>query len=638
MPRINMLDKSIFELIAAGEVVERPASVVKELAENSIDAGATTITAEIKNGGITYIRITDNGCGIYHDDVRKAFTSHATSKVRTAEDLDSIFTLGFRGEALASVAAVSKVQLLTKSPEEELGTCYEISGSQETKYEAAGCPDGTTIVVRDLFYNTPARMKFLKKDVSEANAVADVIDKLALSHPEISFRFIRDGKQTLFTPGDSKLLSAIYSVYGKQFSDTLIETDYELDGVGVKGYVCKPINSRATRAMQIFFLNGRYIKSRSCIASLENAYKNSIMVGKFPACVLNITVPAHSVDVNVHPTKTEVRFSDERKVYGAVYYAVKSALENFDTAPKLDVTKPVLRASQTASQLHMTEEKPAAARATPKRDFWSNIPAAQYSSLEKVSSTKEENPFIQNEQEPDLLSGKVFKKQKSFEKSEQKSILPQDVPAQQENEPEQQTTVKISGEMPKAPLRIIGEAFKTYILCEYDGKLCMIDKHAAHERIIFNRLKKSDITKTKQVLLSPITLALGKKEYDTVISNLDVFEKSGFTVEDFGNGTVIVRECPMFFDASEAQDIILEICQNLISGKTDTAPDKIDVILHTTACKAAIKAGNKNSLQELEKLANEVISDDEVRYCPHGRPVMIEITKYELEKQFHRIQ
>ncbi|MCM1545228.1 MAG: DNA mismatch repair endonuclease MutL, partial [Ruminococcus sp.] len=289
MPRINLLPKNISELIAAGEVVERPASVVKELVENSIDAGASTITVEIRRGGITYIRITDNGCGIYNADVPKAFLSHATSKVQTADDLESIFTLGFRGEALASVAAVSKVEMFTKSPDEQNGTGYEVQGGEQTRYETAGCPNGTTIVVRDLFYNTPARMKFLKKDVSEANAVADVVDKLALSHPEISFRFIRDNKQTLLTPGDSKLISAVYAVYGKQFDDGLIETEYQLDEIKVSGLICKPLASRASRAMQVFFLNGRYIKSRSCTASLENAYKNSIMVGKFPGCVLNIT-------------------------------------------------------------------------------------------------------------------------------------------------------------------------------------------------------------------------------------------------------------------------------------------------------------------------------------------------------------
>lgn len=638
MPKINILPKSIAQLIAAGEVVERPASVVKELLENSIDAGATAVTVEIKNGGITYIRITDNGCGISHDDVPKAFISHATSKISTAHDLDSIFTLGFRGEALASIAAVSHMQMLTKSPSEQFGTSYAVSGGEEEEYETAGCPDGTTIVVRDLFYNTPARMKFLKKDVSEANAVADVVDKLALSHPEVSFRFIRDSRQTLLTPGDSKLLSAIYSVCSKDFAQTLVPADYELDGVKVSGYVCKPINSRPTRAMQIFFLNGRYIKSRACAASLENAYKNQIMVGKFPACVLNITVAPNAVDVNVHPTKTEVRFSDERKIYSAVYYAVKSALDAYDSAPEIDVTKPVMRAAEKGKQLHLAQNETEAS--APKNEsFWQSMPSAAYRSRPKVSAVQPENPFLAEQDEPDLLKNAKFS---SFEKTQpacgvepkrEREFAPLKEPIQSAK-----PQVVLTEEEPKKPLRIIGEAFKTYIICEYDSKLCLIDKHAAHERIIFNRLKKGDVTKNRQVLLDSTAITLGKKEYDAVISNLDVFEKAGFSIEDFGNGMVVIRESPMFFDPMSAQDIMLEICANLLCGKTDTSSDKIDMILHTTACKAAIKAGNNNSLYELEKLAKDVIEDDEVRYCPHGRPVMIELSEYDLEKQFHRIQ
>lgn len=638
MPKINVLPKSIAQLIAAGEVVERPASVVKELLENSIDAGPTAITAEIKNGGITYIRITDNGCGIAHDDVPKAFISHATSKITTADDLNSIFTLGFRGEALASIAAVSHMQMLTKSPDEQFGTSFSMSGGEQEEYETAGCPDGTTIVVRDLFYNTPARMKFLKKDVSEANAVADVVDKLALSHPEISFRFIRDSRQTLLTPGDSKLLSAIYSVCSKDFAQTLIEVDYELDAVKVSGYVCKPINSRQTRAMQIFFLNGRYIKSRACASSLENAYKNQIMVGKFPACVLNITVAPSVVDVNVHPTKTEVRFSDERKIYSAVYYAVRSALENFDSAPKMDVSKPVMRAAQKGTQLHLVQKDSVS---VPKNEnFWQSMPSSEYKSQPKVSSVSGENPFLAESDEPDLLKGANLSSQKKFTPplQSEKTTVEKSALSNERQEPFETPKVVLSESEQKKPLRIIGEAFKTYIICEYDKKLCLIDKHAAHERIIFNRLKKGDVTKNRQVLLDSSAITLGKKEYDAVISNLDVFKKAGFEIEDFGNGMVVIRESPMFFDPLSAQDVMLEICANLLNGKTDASSDKIDMILHTTACKAAIKAGNNNSLCELEKLANDVLNDDEVRYCPHGRPVMIELSEYDLEKQFHRIQ
>ncbi len=639
MARINLLPKNIYDLIAAGEVVERPASVVKELVENSIDAGASTVTVEIRHGGITYIRITDNGCGIYAEDVPKAFFSHATSKIKSADDLNSIFTLGFRGEALASVAAVSRVELFTKSTDEESGTSYVIEGGEQRKYEPAGCPNGTTIVVRDLFFNTPARMKFLKKDVSEANAVADVVDKLALSHPEISFRFIRDNKQTLLTPGDSKLISAVYAVYGKQFAEGLIETKYELDGIKVEGLICKPICARASRSMQIFFLNSRYIKSRSCIASLENAYKNSVMVGKFPSCVLNITVPGNAVDVNVHPAKTEVRFSDERRIYSAVYYAAKSALGEFDTRVQMDLGKIARKAETPSVQLQMVESESSQSaevrrKAEPKKDFWNNITLSDFKRENTVASPKTPNIYLKENDEPDLVSSYnkgVDRRVQSVTSTEQPE---ENIPLQEEKTAE---PIIITDEPQKPQLKIIGEAFKTYIICEYDGKLCIIDKHAAHERIIFNRLKKQHC-ENSQVLLVPITVTMGKNEYATVIDNLDIYKQSGFLVEDFGQGTVIIRECPMMIDPSQAQDTVLEIASNLVSNKTDVQSDKIDMIFHLTACKAAIKAGNNNNADELKRLAEQVFSDNDVRYCPHGRPVLIEVTRYELEKQFGRIQ
>lgn len=661
MARINVLPKNIAELIAAGEVVERPASVIKELVENSIDAGSTVITVEIKNGGVTYMRVTDNGHGIYHEDVPKAFISHATSKVSTAEDLNSIFTLGFRGEALASVAAVSKTEILTKTTDEEFGTSYVIEGGEEITYDFAGCPDGTTIVVRDLFFNTPARMKFLKKDVSEANAVADLLDKLALSHPEISFRFIRDGKQAMITPGDSKLMSAVYAVFGKSFAETLIETDYELDGIKVKGLVCKPVNARASRAMQFFFLNGRYIKSKACIASLENAYKNSMMIGKFPACVLNLTVPLHTVDVNVHPTKTEVRFSDERKIYSSVYYAVKTAIENADTRPKLDLTKVVQKAAVKGVQLQMEEKKAEflpEVKSEPKKDFWSKMTSEAFKSDTFVASP--ENGNIPNviEDEPDLI-GNIYKSDtvtsvtvtkdnniditKEIEQSVIDNIIEDETKTEKANEVKpvatsvDNTDIVIKEDVSKS-VRYIGEAFKTYILCEFDGKLCLIDKHAAHERIIYNRLKNEISVNNSQILLSSGAVSLSKNEYNAVIENLDVFEKSGFIIEDFGEGTIIIRECPMLCDPHDAQDVVTEIAGNLISGKTDTTSEKIDMMLHTAACKAAIKAGNTNSSYELQRLAEQVLLEDDIRYCPHGRPVLIELSKYDIEKQFKRIQ
>lgn len=687
MAKINILPKHIAELIAAGEVVERPASVVKELMENSIDAGATAITLEIKNGGVTYIRITDNGCGIEKEDVPNAFVSHATSKISDENDLNSIFTLGFRGEALASIAAVSRTEILTKSAAQDSGTAYAVSGGVPVKYESAGCPDGTTIIVRDLFYNTPARMKFLKKDVSEANAVAEVVDRIALSHPEISIRFIREGKQALITPGDGKLISAIYSVFGKVFADSLLPVNYELDGIKIEGYTCKPHSARPSRSMQYIYLNNRYIKSRSCVASMENAYKNSVMVGKFPSCVLNITVPPHTVDVNVHPAKTEVRFSDERRVSSAVYYAVKSAIEELDKAPQVDLSrlnKLTQKAMPEAVQITMQEvSQPSQSSVTiptqpvkiePKaknytknspRDFWNKMTSSEFQST--VSQPQIENPFIKESDEPDLVSS--FKK-KQKEESRVQEIHLKEKPAYNAPEVREEKSTPVAAtskivvkdevvapitpvlteekvefravkekELPPKPLRLLGEAFKTYIICEYDGKLCLIDKHAAHERIIYNKIKKSaSENQASQVLLSPVTVTLSKAEYDTVISNLEAFSKAGFLVEDFGSGVVIVRETPMLVSPDETEDTIVEMAKYFSENRTVTEPEKIDRIHHTAACKAAIKAGYKNSTAEMKTLAEQVLYDENVRYCPHGRPVLIELSKYELEKQFGRIQ
>ena len=652
MAEIQILPKHIAELIAAGEVVERPASVVKELLENAIDAGASAVTVEIRNGGVSYIRVTDNGCGIAREDVPKAFLSHATSKLKTARDLDAILTLGFRGEALASVSAVSRVELLTRRSGEETGTSYMIAGGEQQRYETAGCPLGTTIVVRDLFYNTPARMKFLKKDVSEANAVADVVERLALSHPEISFRFIREGRQTLITPGDSKLLSVIYAVFGRIFAEGLLPVSYSLDGVEVSGYVSRPTSARPSRSMQYFFLNNRTIRSRAIAASMENAYKNIIMIGKFPACVLHISVPAQFVDVNVHPAKTEVRFSDERRVSACVYYAVRSAVETDETRPKVDLNKVAQKTQKTAHQLQMveTDSLPTA----PKKNdaFFETMSAQQFRARESkggnaqrkaaspsaapakslqpsfrnaaVSAPQQNNPFHAESDEPDLIG--AFRKKK------------QAAPTQNP-EPKQETpAVVITEQSAPRPLRLIGEAFKTYILCEYNGKLCIIDKHAAHERVIFNKLKASKKEDARQVLLAPVRISLSKEEYTVILDNLETFELCGFLIEDFGNNCVVARECPMLLALDDVQDVVLEIADNLLQHKTDIQAEKMNRIYETAACKAAIKAGNKNSTAELKALAEKVLYSNDVRYCPHGRPVLIEMSSYDLEKQFGRIQ
>lgn len=493
--KINVLPKHIADLIAAGEVVERPASVIKELIENSIDAGATDITVEIKRGGITYMRVTDNGCGIEREDVKKAFLSHATSKIVTEKDLAAIGTLGFRGEALASIAAVAKVEILTRTRDSDIGTAYKISGSAEVELLDAGCPVGTTVIVRDIFFNTPARMKFLKKDVTEGNSVAGVVDRIALSHPKISIRFIRDDKQQLVTPGNGDLLTTVYSVFGKDFKDSLIPTKYELNGIKIDGLISLPVLSRGNRAMQFFFLNGRFVKSITAQAALEQAYKNAIMVGRFPACVLNIYVPLEAVDVNVHPAKTEVRFENEKMIFDAVYYAVKSALQEKDKPTKLDFAK-LEATKQTIFKEEPTPEQ-LTIPALPKRnsDFWQTELPKEYKKRKMEEGTTKAEPAIQAPVEEQLKTEPV--KEEQAEETATEPIL---------------------------EYRIIGEAFKTYILVEFEGKILLIDKHAAHERMLFEKLKE-ETEVSSQMLLSPLTITLSKKEYSALLNERETLKK-----------------------------------------------------------------------------------------------------------------
>ena len=655
MPKINVLPKHIADLIAAGEVVERPSSVVKEAVENSIDAGATIITVEIQHGGITYIRITDNGCGILRDDIRNAFVSHATSKIATADDLNAIGTLGFRGEALASVSAVSKVEVLTKSAEENAGTHYRIEGGEEILLDEAGCPDGTTLIVRDLFFNTPARMKFLKKDVSEANAVASVIDRVALSHPEISFRFIRDGKETLLTPGDGKLLSAIYAVFGKEFANSLIEIDYSLNGVHAKGYISKPVYSRANRNMQMFFLNSRLVKTQTGSVALTESYKNSIMAGKFPACVINLTVPNEMVDVNVHPSKLEVRFANEKAVYDCIYYGVKNALNKETERPQVNLdkifstpkfAKPQVFTPIEAEQIKFKPQKEEI-KITPKKEEIKVIPVV--SEKEEVKLTYQDKIFDIPETAKKVSTEVYVAQPEVVYAVEEKEELIKEEPPQTKitfyNPPEtveiKEETVVVTEEKEEIQIpdfKIIGEAFKTYIFVECEGKLMIIDKHAAHERMIYNELKNSTNGIFMQSLMIPVTVTLSKEEYDAVINNLETLEKAGFSVESFGSSTVIVRECPSVIELGDIENILTETATYLMENKNDLINEKLDWIFHSSACRAAIKAGDKTDRFELEKFTAKLLGDEDVRYCPHGRPVLAELTKRELEKFFGRIQ
>ncbi len=646
MAKINVLPKHIADLIAAGEVVERPASVVKELMENSIDAGATSLTVEIKRGGITYIRITDNGSGIERDDIRNAFKSHATSKILDENDLNGIGTLGFRGEALASIAAVSKVDVLTRTPDEEIGTAYKIEGSEETAIEDAGCPVGTTIVVRDLFFNTPARMKFLKKDVTEGNAVAGVVDRIALSHPEVSVRFIRDDKQQLVTPGNGNLSACTYAVFGKDFTGGLVETSYELDGIRVSGFISRPVASRSNRSMQFFFLNGRLVKSVTAVAALEQAYKNSIMVGKFPACVLNIHAPLECVDVNVHPAKTEVRFENEKRIFDAVYYAAKSALEEKDKPSRLDLAKMNLK-NQTPFKADEGEQ--ISFKKNP--DFWSKELPKEWKKVENPTPVSTSKPApVQTQPKPEPPKPFIPTDRKSVEVPNPK---PTEMPARAQkpdeppapiNTPPVQPKEKPMPEIPTTEIptneipdfKLIGEAFNTYILVECEGKILLIDKHAAHERMLYEQIKAENADMRSQVLLEPITVTLSKEEYSIILLNKELLEDSGYVIDDFGSGCIVIRECPVALIGEDLKSIIEEIAGHLLSSNAPV-PEKLDWIFHNTACRAAIKGGDNTTLYELEKFVGKLLATPEIRYCPHGRPVLVEMSRNDLEKQFGRI-
>jgi DNA mismatch repair protein MutL len=656
MSKIKVLPKEIAELIAAGEVVERPASVIKELMENAIDAGSSSVTVEIKNGGITYIRVTDNGCGISREDIRTAFISHATSKISTRDDLYAIGTLGFRGEALASIAAVSNVEVLTRTTEEETGTRYCISAGEETLVDDAGCPLGTTIVVRDLFFNTPARMKFLKKDVSEANAVAGIVDKIALSNPDVSIRFIREGKSALFTSGSGDLKTAAYEIFGKDFADGLIEADYSFESVKISGLVSKPTKSRPNRNMQFFFVNGRLVKSGTASAALSEAYKNSIMVGKFPYCVLNITTAPGLVDVNVHPAKIEVRFANERTVFSAVYYAAKNALEHRDEAPKVTIP----RTAQTelfepvrpkTEQMRLPEKQP---------DFWNRMSSSEYRSAQQPEKPTYQQPAAREDiitvaspdkkpenadSEPStiqhFLDAQRAKKEETAaieadirpELSEKAATLSDEKP----EETARALDTAVDEKPAELPVTVIGEAFKTYIIVQQGESIFLVDKHAAHERMLFNELVKNDSKRSTQMLLTPITVTLSKEEYSSVLDNLDMLMQAGFAVEDFGYSVVIVRECPMEISADEVADVVAELAGYLVENRQKLISEKKEWLFSLMACKAAIKGGMYTTEYERELFIKRLFASPEIRYCPHGRPVMIEITRRELEKNFGRV-
>ena len=691
MAQIHVLDKHTAELIAAGEVVERPASVAKELLENAIDAGATQISLSIMRGGIQQLQISDNGSGIEAESIENAFVRHATSKITTADDLTHIHTLGFRGEALASIASVARVELLTKTDADEFAYCYRIEGGEALGLEPGARGRGTTITVNDLFYNTPARMKFLKKDVSEGTFVADAVLHVALSHPEISFRFVRDGKQQFVTPGDGSLRSAAYAVLGRDFSRDLLELEGENGVYKIKGLITPPRACRASRSAQHFYVNGRYVKNRTMMAGLENAYKGTLMQGRFPGAILMLEMPAELVDVNVHPAKTEIRFARESDVFDTVYRAVRSALATpgsgecrFDLghkAPEEETPAPQPKPAATPAvpAAAVTADRPATPQ--PQKHF-TTLSAAEYRALNQMTAgvTPRAVPGLQN---PAKLPDEVVLESvpasadseavlyilpelsETDTKPEIRKTVEHAVPAVAEpeapaapamaaaaqedaQEPEsehalsalpaqsvEQTT--FDPEPASKPLRLVGEVFKTYIITERDGELCLIDKHAAHERILFESLSRDYGNVPAQMLLMPVQVNMSAPEKLAILQNQDLLQDAGIEAEDYGGPTIVVRAVPADVPVDDVADMMLELAAHLQNGAHDALREKTEWVLHSIACRAAIKAGDKTNSEEMLVLAQKIMDGSVPPFCPHGRPCVLKITRKELEKQFGRL-
>lgn len=644
MAKIRVLDRSVYELIAAGEVIERPASVIKELVENSIDAGAKHITVEIKNGGVTFMRVTDDGCGIAHDEIPAAFLRHATSKVRSAEDLNGIATLGFRGEALASVAAVARVELLTKEADEEYGSSFKIAGGEIAEHERTGCPNGTTILIRDLFYNVPARRKFLKKDVTEGNQVQGLIDRLALSNPDVCFRFIRDNKTVRSTGGDGDYYSAVYAVFGKQFASSLIPVDYSSAGVEVVGYASSPLFTRANRSMQYFFVNGRSVRSPICMAALEEGYRNSIMTGKFPACVLNLSIAPSLCDVNVSPSKTEVRFAEEKVVFDAIHFGVRNAILNADSRreirlEKKELPKPPEETRPDRLLFRRVEEALERGTAAP----------APCPKEEPIKSFADER-ICQRKREPLFVNAPVteFEVAKNVQQRAEEVPLPEPPPERPafrylsessfERREEPAPPVRITEEPPAPAIRVVGELFATYIVCECGEEMILIDKHAAHERIRFER-KKTELTTASQLLAESEFVSLTAEQYSALAEHGELLREIGVEVllQDGVRGEITAAPAAFAGEGVSPAEIVIRAANLLLDGNENLVGEIYDDLLHSRACKSAVKARDVNQPEELRAIAEEVWKNETIRFCPHGRPVMVKLSKREIEKYFGRI-
>ncbi len=632
MGRIQVLSKNVSDKIAAGEVVERPASVIKELLENSVDAGATAITVEIKSGGIKYMRVTDNGIGMSAEDVKLSIVRHATSKISTEEDLAKINTLGFRGEALSSIAAVSKLEIYTKSKSEETGTYMIAENGEIIDLYDAGCPDGTTVLVRELFCTVPARMKFLKKDYTEAGYIEDIVARLALSHPEISVKFINNGKEIIFTPGDNQLTSAVYAVYGKDIKDAMIDASYEENGVKVTGLCAKASAARANRNMENFFINGRYIKSALLAHAVEEAYKNELMVKKFPACVLNIELSPEMVDINIHPTKLEAKFADEKAVYHAVYWAVKNALYKKAYVPQVTDEKPSVKEFVRPTPQVVKEtfkSTPEVKRELPKIDF-SKVTPVVHRDVQKTEQEKihfGENTYKVPETKPEI----------KIEIPEIKPEIKEESKVEIKEEPKVEKTPEPAREIPV--FRVCGQVLNTYIIVEKDGKMLMVDQHAAHERLRYEKLltqyrERSIVT---QVLLIPEIINLTANEYSIFCENEQAINELGYTAETYGEREIIVREIPMEAEQSDVSETMFEILEMFASNRKNIDDDLASKMLYRIACRGAIKANATLNNTEMEKLVTDVLMLDNINTCPHGRPITIEFTKDFIEKRFKRI-
>ena len=656
MPKIIQLSTHVANLIAAGEVVERPASVVKELLENAVDAGASKVTVEIKDGGMTYLRVTDNGCGMAPEDARTAFLRHATSKLRTAEDLAAISTCGFRGEALAAIASVSRIDLLTKTPSSISGVSIQLEAGDITEESEAGCPDGTTIIVRDLFFNTPARMKFMKSDTVEGTRVTAAVQMQALAHPAVAFRMIRDGKEVLSTPGTGKLSDAVYCVYGRECA-RMAKVDSRWEQYSLAGFVSKPTDARPSRALQTFFVNGRPVKSRLLISALEEAYRNQIMVGKFPACVLHLDLPANMVDVNVHPAKTEVKFLNEKAVFDCVHYGVLGALNQTTDRPDVQFKKTPQAPAAPAPQVSAAPAAPkpvpqAEPKAAPvkKEPFFRTMTTEEYktfsTALQDAPQPKKEAaiataakveqvtiPVLRENIIRPTITPKPEIKLPPLPEEPRFTPKPEPVPVPEPvEEPEQ-----VELEMPKEiPWRMVGELYNSYIIVEQGEEAYLIDKHAAHERILFEKLKANQEKISSQALLTPIPVRLSPSAAGELLTHKEMLDELGFEIDEFGDNTILLRQIPMDLDADHAAEAIESMAADLLSGRQEKKDTVRDEILHTVACKAAIKAGWKNDEAELLAVAKAVMAREDLKYCPHGRPICITLSKKQLEKQFKR--